>query len=129
MEGFEDKGKRQRDLEERTYKFASAVIDFIEHSPRTITGIEIARQVVRSAGSVGANYIEANESLGKKDFLLHLRICRKEAKETVYWLKLFPLKLDIMNARREVLVKEAVELTKIFGAIVTTLESRESLGK
>jgi four helix bundle protein len=105
----EDKGKKRRELEERTYTFAKAVIDFIEHSPRTISGIEIAKQVVRSAGSVGANYIEANESLGKKDFLLRLRICRKEAKETVYWLKLIPVKQDIMISQRDTLLQEATD--------------------
>lgn len=68
------------DLEERTFKFAQAVIVFIKKLSRTISNIEISKQLVRAAGSVGANYIEANEALGKKDFLLHIRISRKEAK-------------------------------------------------
>ena len=77
------------DLEERTFGFAQEVRNFIKTIPKTIANIEDGKQVIRSSGSVGANYIEANESLGKKDFILRLRIARKEAKETRYWLGLF----------------------------------------
>jgi four helix bundle protein len=90
------KSSRKPDLEDRTLKFASDIVGFIEQIPRSIPNNEIAKQVVRSAGSVGANYIEANEALGKKDFLLRLRICRKEEKETAYWLKLI-LVSDVFN--------------------------------
>jgi four helix bundle protein len=78
--------------------------------------------IVRSASSIGANYIEANEALGSKDFLMRLRICRKEAKETVYWLKFIPVKRDIIGEKHSVLLQEVIELTKIFGAIVTKLQ-------
>jgi four helix bundle protein len=76
------------DLEERTLKFAKAVIEFVKSVPQTPANIEIGRQLIRAGPSVGANYIEANESLGKKDFAMHIKICRKEAKESIYWLKL-----------------------------------------
>ncbi|RZJ56361.1 MAG: four helix bundle protein [Flavobacterium sp.] len=59
--------------------------------PRTIQTIEDGKQLVRSSGSVGANYIEANESLSKKDFCYRVKICRKEAKESIYWLTLLKL--------------------------------------
>ena len=118
------KSSRKPDLEDRTLKFASDIVGFIEQIPRSIPNNEIAKQVVRSAGSVGANYIEANEALGKKDFLLRLRICRKEAKETAYWLKLI-LVSDVLNDKRNMLLQEANELTKIFGAIVTKLQASE----
>jgi len=59
---------KQYDLEERTLKFAKKVIEFINKLPRTLTNIEISKQLVKAAGSVGANYIEANESLSKKRF-------------------------------------------------------------
>lgn len=72
---------KQYDLDERTYQFAADVMGFVKLLPRNIPNIEIVKQLVRPAGSVGANYIEASESLGKKDFLLHIKICRKEAKE------------------------------------------------
>lgn len=73
---------KQYDLEERTFKFAKEMRAFVSILPRTISNIEDIKQLVRSSGSVGANYIEANESLGKKDFLMHVKISRKEAKET-----------------------------------------------
>ncbi len=74
-------GANKYDLEERTYKFALNVRKNIKDLPRTISNIEDIKQVVRSSGSVGANYIEANEHLSDKDFLFRAKICRKEAKE------------------------------------------------
>lgn len=79
------------DLEERTKKFAWDIRQFVKKLPLTISNKEDVKQLIRSSGSVGANYIEANESLGKKDFLLRIRISRKEAKESVYWLSLLDL--------------------------------------
>ncbi len=76
------------DLEERTFLFTKNVVLFIKQLPRSVSNIEFVKQVIRSSGSVGANYIEANESLSKKDFLMRTRISRKEAKETSYWLRL-----------------------------------------
>ena len=55
---------------------------------------EIARQLIRSSGSVGANYIEANESLGRKDFAMRIKICRKESKESIYRLRLLEVKIQ-----------------------------------
>jgi four helix bundle protein len=75
-------------LEEKTFEFAKNVRFFIKKIPKTISNIEDAKQLTRSSGSVGANYIEANESLSKKDFLMRAKISRKEAKESKYWLKL-----------------------------------------
>ena len=75
---------------------------------------------MRSGGSIGANYIEANESLGKKDFLMKIRICRKEAKETRYWLKL----LD-----EKILSEEAMEYMRIFGSILEKFKSLVSWGQ
>ncbi len=75
------------DLEERTFQLAKSISLFIKSLPKTIANVEYSRQVIRSSSSVGANYIEANESLGKKDFVMHLRISRKEAKESIYWLR------------------------------------------
>jgi len=79
--------QKQYDLEERTEKFASDVGDFIETIPMTIRNIEYAKQVIRSSGSVASNYIEANESFSKKDFVYRVKICRKETKETRLWLR------------------------------------------
>ena len=69
---------KQYDLEERTLRFAKEVIEFTKNLPKTIANVEIIKQLIRSSGSVGANYIEANEALSKRDFLMRIKICRKE---------------------------------------------------
>ncbi len=109
--------KKVYDLEDRTLAFSKKITEYISKLPREISNIEYAKQLVRSAGSVGANYIEANESLGKKDFLLHIKISRKEAKESRYWLELTKPALVFDNLKLA-LIQEAVELMKIFGAIL-----------
>ena len=78
----EVKNSKQYDLEERTLRFAKDVIEFVNILPKTVANIEIMKQIIRSSGSVGANYIEANEALSKKDFAMRVKICRKEAKES-----------------------------------------------
>ena len=110
---------KQYDLEERTLGFAKGVRAFIRLLPRTITNTQDVKQLVRSSGSVGANYIEANESLGKKDFQMHVKISRKEAKESAYWLGLLDCGSDVtIQKERDVLMQEARELMSIFGAIL-----------
>ena len=118
----EVKNPGRYDLEARTQKFAKAVIQFISILAKTIPNEEISRQVIRSAGSVGANYIEANEALSKKDFAMRVKICRKEAKESRYWLELFDIKDEQIEKQRQLLFNEATELTKIFGAIVEKVD-------
>jgi four helix bundle protein len=86
--------------------------------PKTITHKVFTKQLVRSSSSIGANYIEANESLGKKDFFMHIKICRKEAKETVYWLKLLELDDVPSRIKCDQLIDEATQLKKIFSSIV-----------
>lgn len=110
---------KQYDLEERTLAFAKKVRAFVKQVPKTTANIEDGRQLIRSSGSVGANYIEANESLSKKDFIMRIKICRKEAKESRYWLEI----VDTDDGReqeetRKDLVGEATELMNIFGAIL-----------
>ncbi len=111
------------DLEERTYQFALDVRLFIKKIPKTISNIEDGKQVVRSSGSVGANYIEANEKVGEKDLRFRLKISRKEAKESIYWLRL------ILNSNENTdkeenkrLIEEALELRKILSAILNKLK-------
>jgi four helix bundle protein len=111
------------DLEDRTYIFAKNVRAFAKQIPKTAANIEDTKQVVRASGSVGANYIEANESLSKKDFLMRIKICRKEAKESCYWLRLIDAGDDsTVKKHRDDLVREATELTSIFGAILRKSE-------
>ncbi|OGH44974.1 MAG: four helix bundle protein [Candidatus Levybacteria bacterium RIFCSPLOWO2_02_FULL_37_18] len=90
---------------------------FVQKLPKTISNIEDGKQVIRSSGSIGANYIEANEALSKKDFIMRIMICRKEAKETGYWLELLDVPEELESERKR-LLQEATELRKIFGAIL-----------
>ncbi len=111
--------KKPYDLEERTFCFARDTSLFCKKLPRTISNIEHGKQVIRSSGSIGANYIEANESLSKKDFLMRIKISRKEAKETAYWIRLI-IDLNDKSFGEEglALFNEAVELKKIFSKIL-----------
>ena len=122
MSNKEEKSKPY-DLEDRTFEFAKNVRAFVKILPRAIANGEDIRQLVRSAGSVGANYIEANESLGKKDFLLRIKISRKEAKESRYWLRLLDTGENAaVDKNRDGLIQEATELMNIFGSIVRRSE-------
>ena len=119
----ETQEKKQYDLEERTLEFARRVRAFVKRLPKTVANHEDGRQAIRASGSVGANYIEANESLGKKDFLMHIRISRKEAKESRYWLRLVDTGDDTtLETERKALVQEATELMNIFGSILRKSE-------
>jgi four helix bundle protein len=110
---------KQYDLEDRTFKYAEDVRSFVKKFPRTIGNIEDGKQLIRSSGSVGANYIEANESLSKKDFQLRIKISRKEVKESRYWLKLVDLDSNKnLEKERLILIQESTELMNIFGAIL-----------
>ena len=113
-----DEGPKRFDHEERTFAFAKRVREFVKRLNKTIGNVEDSRQLIRSSGSVGGNYIEANESLSKKDFILRIKICRKEAKESRYWLRLIEATDETIAAERDLLVQEAQELMNIFGAIV-----------
>jgi four helix bundle protein len=108
------------DLEERTFQFAKAVRLFVKTLPKTIANIEDGKQLIRASGSVGANYREANESLSKKDFKMRIKICRKESKESAYWLRLIHETNNLKNADdAKSLIQEANELKKIFSSILT----------
>lgn len=110
---------KEYNLEERTYQFAKRVTFFSKSLPRTIANIEYIKQLIRSSGSVGANYIEANESLSKKDFLMRIRICLKETKESAYWLRLIVDTNEGDFSKEGMSLKEeAVELKKIFSTII-----------
>jgi|SRR5262245_19287628 len=113
-------GSQQRyDLEERTFQFAHRVRQFVKRIPKSLSNYENCKQVLRASGSVGANYIEANESLGDKDLLLHVKISRKESKESHYWLRLLDLEAKPkLEPERSALLNEAIELMRIFGAII-----------
>ena len=105
------------DLEDRTFDFANNCKEFLKELSKSIHNIEYYKQLIRSSGSVAANFIEANESFSRNDFSHRIKICRKEAKESRLWLKLVDVG-ENMEARRAHLIQEATELMKIFGAIL-----------
>jgi four helix bundle protein len=107
------------DLEERTYQFAKGVALFCKKLPLNSTNKEYISQVISASGSVGSNYIEANEALSKKDFVMRAKICRKEAKESTYWLRLISdMNPEDFKQEGLSLKNEATELKKIFSSII-----------
>jgi len=107
------------DLEERTFEFSRRVIKFCKQLRKTVENIELIKQVVRASSSVGANYIEANEALSKKDFKMRIKICRKEAKESRYWLRLIEYNNELNDdMEAKILIQEATEFIKIFNSIL-----------
>jgi len=120
---------KKYDLMERTNAFAKQVRKFLLKLPKSYIITEDGKQLTRASGSVGANYIEAQDPISGKDAFLRIRISRKEAKECVYWLDtlgVHELEPELEKARI-VLMNEGVELTKIFGAIVNKLRDKGDL--
>lgn len=111
------KTKHNFDLEERTLEFAKAVIRLCRKLPQKVIEKELISQLIRSSGSIGANYREANDALSKKDFAHRIKISRKEAKETCYWLELLTDATPNNKDEICILLNEAIEMKKIFSAI------------
>jgi four helix bundle protein len=121
---FEDE-KVIYDLEERTFQFAKRVRALLKLLPKSISNIEDSTQLTRSSGSVGANYIEVNKAISAKDFLYRLKICRKESKESKYWLRLMDTGENIpVETERSRLVNEAHEFVLIFNSIIRKNEAK-----
>jgi len=113
---IEARNSKHYDLEDRSLEFAGQVRNYIKGLPRSMSNQEYGRQLIRSSASIGANYIEANEALSKKDFLMRIKISKKEAKESLYWLKLTEPQTTQAELKKK-LIQEAMELMNILGAI------------
>ncbi|MFZ5800823.1 MAG: four helix bundle protein [Candidatus Omnitrophota bacterium] len=113
----ETQNPKPYNLGKRTLEFARGVREYVKDLPKTLANIEDAKQLIKSSGSVGSNYIEAEEALSRKDFVMRIKISRKEAKESRYWLELIQSEGG-QGEGRPALIREATELTKIFGSIV-----------
>lgn len=105
------------DLEERTAVFAEKIVDICKKASKTAILIPIATQLLRSGTSIGANYTEANGASSKKDFKNKIFICKKEGKETMYWLRILAKADDTLKDECKILWKEAKEGTLIFSKI------------
>ena len=115
--------KKKYDLEERTERFSLRVRDFCVRLKKDVINTEYIRQLIRAAGSVPSNYIEANESLGDQDRKMHIKICRKESKESRLWLKhVLTYDDEQLEKERLGLIQETIELENIFGSIYRKLE-------
>jgi len=110
------------DLEERTACFSERLVDFCKECPKTVTISTLIEQDLRAGTSVGANYCEANGASSKKDFKNKVFICKKEGKETMYWLRLLGRALDEGKPKEDCrrLWQEAKELTLIFSKIAAS---------
>jgi four helix bundle protein len=115
---------QDNDLIERTFRFAQRVRTLVNALRRTVSNLEDAKQLVRASGSVAANYLEAQEGLSRKDFFYRIKICRKEARESNLWLRLLEVG-SAMEADRELLIREADELKRIFSTIAAKDDTTE----
>lgn len=114
------------DLGERTLNYAVSVRKFVKSIKMDRLNQDDFVQLIRSSGSVGANYIEANESLSRRDFIYRIKICLKEAKESAYWLKVIRKSNSIQNNETlNSLILESGELVRIFSSIVKTSKNKE----
>ena len=112
--------RRPFDLEGRTLRFARKVRVLIKRVPYSISNRADLYQLAKSSGSVGANYLEANNALSRKDFVMRVRISLKEAKESGYWLRLLDLPGEAkgLESERFRLIRESDELVRIFSTII-----------
>lgn len=115
----------QYDLEERTARFGEQIIDVVKTLKKEDIFISLLTQLVKSGTSIGANYCEANQASSKKDFQNKIYICKKEANETKYWLRMIARAYPDKKKECQELWKEAKELTLIFSKIVTSSKNRK----
>ncbi len=113
-----DGGKKPFDLEERTLLFTKSVVDLCKGLTNNTINQRYIKQLLDAAGSVGANYREANEKLSKKDFIFRMRIARKECKESSYWLEVLEHANNNHKNKINALIVEAQELRNIFTSII-----------
>lgn len=110
--------KNKYNLGERTEKFAESIIKLAEKITKTVITAPIISQLVRSGTSIGVNYCEADEAQSKKDSIHKISLCKKETRETRYWLKMITISVQDFLKEVELLQNEAKELNLIFASIV-----------
>ncbi|SJZ54836.1 four helix bundle protein [Chitinophaga eiseniae] len=116
-------------LQERTQKFHIAVIQLCETLPKNAAAYEIAKQLIRSAGSVGANYRAACRAKSRPDFIYKIKVVLEEADESLYWLEILIATRIVASAMANTLIKEAKELVLIFNATAKTAKDNLSKSK
>lgn len=119
-------------LYERLFKFAVDCLKLVKKLPQSKYNQEYGSQLVRSSGSPGSNYIEAIEGASRKDFTHRLKICRKETKESIHWLRLIKIANDDvleMHTEADRLISESLQLIKIFTSSILTSERNQQIKK
>jgi four helix bundle protein len=114
------------DLLDRTASFGEKCIDFAKMVPKNTITYPLINQFIRSSTSVGANYCEADHAESRKDFEHKLGICKKEASETKYWIRMLVRAEPSLKPEAVVLWKEADELRRIFLAIIKSSQARNA---
>ena len=117
---------KQYDLEERTARFGEKVIDLLKKLPENPINRRLIEQCAGSAGSLGANYCEANEAESRRDFQHKIGICKKETKETKHWLRLLAQANPEFKKEFRKLWKEAQELLLIFSSILKSSREKKT---
>jgi len=108
------------DIKERTFLFGVRIIKLVGKLPRTVAGIEVGRQLIRAGTSVGSNMEEADGAVSKKDFVNHVKIARKEARESRYWLAMIDAAGLLHDPEVQALSQETIELVRILSGIITS---------
>ena len=129
MDNSQNTNKKTFDLERRTTEFAKRVIRLCRALPKDAINNRITGQAVGSAGSVGANYREANDALGKKDFICRMKIARKESKETLHWLECIEEANPELINRMQEIKQECLEIKNILSSIINKVENKVSHDK
>ncbi len=112
------------DIKARTFRFALQILALVEKLPNTISATTIGKQLVRSGTSIGANVEEATAAHSKSDFVYRMNISLREARETLFWLRLLDASNILPSAQLAGALKEADEITRILGAIVSSARGK-----
>lgn len=118
---MQDSINKKFNLEERTARLGEKVILFCNTIKSNFTNEVLLKQIIRSATSIGANYMEANGGNSKRDFRNKINICKKEAKETEHWLRMLSTNNPDKKVALRLLWQETHQLVLIFSKIVSSL--------
>lgn len=112
------------DIRTRTFRFALQIVSIAEKLPSTAAAGIIGKQLIRSGTSVGANVEEASAAYSKTDFIYRMNVALREARETLYWLRLLEASRILETSTTVAAIREADEICRILGAIVSSARGK-----